>query len=226
MAISDSEKLDFLWKKNFGVAKTASASDKFASNETVPSPVIAQANFLWSEADLIPATPPGSDTAQVDLYTGAARLALENDPTSPVNQTWLALEETSQGLVQLNAFIPSSFGSGYAVKVYIGDPNVGPAARIFPDTTGEEWVFDYAAGVLIFTGVIPANKPATIGVGTVSVATSGVYIEVYRYVGAVGGGSGDDLGTIAEQDADDVAITGGEISNVTLINVTVDGGWF
>ncbi|USN15520.1 hypothetical protein KIKIMORA_04020 [Brevundimonas phage vB_BpoS-Kikimora] len=229
MAILDSEKLDFLWKRIiFGVSKTAGALVKFGSNETIASALPVLPSQVWSDGDTIPATPAPSTI--VAAHVGAERIRATSDPTSPVNQAWLATATFDDVGTRLTRFIAPTFGSGYAVKVYIGDPNTGPAARIFPDTTDEEWVFDYQAGVLIFTGTIPSGKPATVGTGTVSVATDGVYLELYRYIGATGtgggGGPGGDLGTMALQDADNVDITGGTIRNVTLYDITIDAGEF
>ncbi|USN14963.1 hypothetical protein PAPPERLAPAPP_00360 [Brevundimonas phage vB_BpoS-Papperlapapp] len=229
MAIIDSEKIDFLWKKIiFGVSKTASAALKFGSNETIASPSPVLPSTVWQQGDDIPVTPV--ENAFIQAYAGAQRIRATVDPTSPANVAWLAT--TTHGDVETRAinFIAPTFGSGYAVKVFVGDPNVGPAARIFPDTTDEEWVFDYAAGVLIFTGTIPAGKTATIGSGAVSVASHGVYFEAYRYIGETGVGSGsgnpDDLGTMALQDADNINVTGGILDGVTLTNVKIDGGTF
>ncbi len=269
MAISDTEKLDFVWKRVIGgLTKTASSLVKFLSNETIPSAAPVLPSQVWKDGDTIPATPPGSTTSTIRLYTGSAAIHMTNDATAPANVAWLACSTYGDATTRLSKFVPNTFGSGYSVKVWIGDPNAGPAARIFPDTTGEEWVFDYNAGVLVFTGTIPSGKTATVGSGSVSVASNGVYIEVYRYVGATGVGgdipfiphklgdlsdvedgtgtpaegnvltfkdgvwqaeapaAGGGSGTISTQDADNVNITGGAISNVTLTNVTIDGGTF
>lgn len=176
MAISDAEKLDFLWKKViFGTSKTASAANKSGSNETIPSPLPVYAGNVWTQAGPgdIPSVPPGSTTAIVEKLYAADRIQMTMDPTSPANQSW-----TSSG-----GFIPTTFGSGYLVRVWLGDPNGSKAARIFPDTTNQEYVFDYVSGTLNFTGTIPSGIAATIGTGTVSVAVDGVYIEVYKYTG-------------------------------------------
>lgn len=229
MAILDSEKIDFLWKKVlYGVTKTAGALVKFASNETIASLPPILPTQIWGDAALVTDPPPEATTDAVTLHTAAGRVRMTADPTAPVNQTWLATATYGAPNTRYTDFIPPTFGVGYAVKVWIGDPNGGPAARIFPDTTNEEWVFDYAAGVLIFTGNIPANKPATVGSGSVSTASHGIYIESYRYTGLKGleTGGGSDLGTMASQDADNVQITGGELDGVTISNATVDGGWF
>jgi hypothetical protein len=177
MTISDTEKLDFLWKKViFGTSKTASSLTKSGSNETVSSPLPVYATNVWTQSDTtsIPLIPPSSTTATVHKYYGAARIALVMDTTSPANVTWGA---------GMGNFIPTTFGSGYLVRVWLGDPNGAKAARIFPDTTGQEYVFDYVSGTLNFTGTIPSGITATIGSGVVGVATDSVYIEVYHYIG-------------------------------------------
>lgn len=224
MAISDAEKLDHLWKAFQGLAKTAGAAVKSASNETVPSPTVVYPEFIWNDADQITVPPPAASNDAVELRTGAARVRMTTDPTSPPNVAWLATSTFGDPTSRLAGFIPSSFGSAYAVRVFIGDPNGGPAARIFPDTTNEEWVFNYASGVLTFPNNVPSTKVASIGSGNVTVAGNGIYIEAYRYIGETGGGGAIDpelFGTMAFQDADDVAITGG-----TITNVTIDGGEF
>src|SRR6478752_7787340 len=177
MAISDTEKLDFLWKKViYGVTKTASAANKAGSNETVASPAPVMPTNIWADADdtTIPLTPPANSTVVVDKLTGASRVRCTSDPTAPANQTWFATSTYNNINTRLTDFVPVTFGSGYLVKVWLGDPASGNAARIFPDTTNEEYVFDYTAGVLNFTGTIPSGKAATIGTGTFSAATNGV----------------------------------------------------
>jgi hypothetical protein len=190
MAVTDVDKTDFLWKKViFGVAKTASETAKFGSNETIASPLPVYANQIWAQTDSssIPSTPPGSTTGTVSVLTGAARIRCTSDPTAAPNRTWLATTTFGTISSQVGDFIPPTFGTGYAVRVFIGNPNGGPAARIFPDTTNEEWVFDYQSGTLHFVSGVPANRTATIGTAvTVSVATDGIYIEAFRYVGQKG----------------------------------------
>lgn len=189
MAISDTEKLDLLWKKvNFGVTKTAISTSKTGSNETIASVLPVYGDNIWTQTSTsyIPTTPPGSDTSTVKLWYGASRIRCTNDATSAANVTWLATSTYNNTSTRMTDFIPASFGAGYAVQVYIGDPNVGPAARIFPDTTGEEFTFDYQAGVLNFPTAVPGTKTATIGSGNVTVAGNGIYIQVYQYIGTKG----------------------------------------
>jgi hypothetical protein len=186
MAILDTEKVDFLWKRIlYGVTKTAGALTKFASNETIPSPLPVLPSSIWRDASQITTTPPGASTTSIAVMTGASRVRMTTDPTAP-NVAWFATSTFNDITTRQIDFIPPTFGVGYAAKVWIGDPQVGPAARILPDQTNEEFVFDYAAGVLNFVATVPANKTATVGSGSVSVASHGVYIEVFRYIGVKG----------------------------------------
>ena len=231
MAISITEIVDALQKKILsGKAKTGKSTDKFPSNESISSPLVVFPDNIWKDAASVPASPPASTTSLVTVYSGASRIRMTADPTSAPNETWLATSTYNTPASRLTDFLDTNFGTGYAVRVFIGDPNGGPAARIFPDTVGEEWTFDYVAGVLNFPTAVPGSKTATVGSGTVTVAGNGIYIEVYRYTGEKGVGGGGvqpgDLGTMATQDSDAVDITGGDIANVTFTNVTIDGGTF
>ena len=132
MAILENEKIDFLWKKIiYGVTKTASAALKFGSNETIASPSPVLPSSVWQQGDEIPATPEAN--AFIQAYAGAGRIRATNDPTAPANVAWLAT--TTPGDLQTRAtnFIPPTFGSGYAAKVFIGDPNGGAAYSVQVD---------------------------------------------------------------------------------------------
>lgn len=197
MAITDTDKVDFLWKRDiFGTSKTAPGAAKTGSNETIASGAPVYAGDIWAQSDTIPAPPPGSATSTVDVLYAAARVHATTDPTAPANQTWLATTTPGDLTTLRGDFIQPIFDPDYAAQVFIGDPNTGPATRIFPDATNEEWVFDYAAGVLFFPNSIPANRPAGIGSGTVSVSGNGIYIQAYRYIGVKGLSGGVTGGTV------------------------------
>ncbi len=194
MTIADTDKIDFLWKEViYGYAKTANGLVKTGANESIPSPFAINPVNIWAEAGSIPATPPGATTSVVAAYTGASRIKATNDTSSPPNQTWLATTTYGDATTRIGGFVPPIYGAGYVVKAYVGDPNVGPAAQIFDSTIGYEYVFNYSAGLLTFVNSIPANLPATIGSGTVSVSTNGVYFQVYQYVGTTGEAGGSFL---------------------------------
>lgn len=163
MTISDSEKIDFLWKKViYGVSKTANGLVKSGSNETVGSPTVTYSTDIWTQGSSIPSTPPASNSGVVAVYYGANAIHMTSNPTSPANVSWLS---------NMTNFVPTTFGPSYLVQVYGGNPNSG-GTRLFPDTTGYEYVFDYVSGSLNFDGSIPA-----------SVIANGVYIQAYQYTG-------------------------------------------
>ena len=135
MTISDTDKIDFLWKKViYGVTTTAGPALKSGSNENIPSPYAISPNSIWANAAVIPAFPPVSSTSDVVLYFGAQRIRCTNDNTSPPNITWIATSSYNDTTTRLTNFIPPVYGAGYVVEVFIGDPNSGTAARISPDT--------------------------------------------------------------------------------------------
>lgn len=178
MTVTATDQIDFLWKKIvFGVTKTDSETAKAGSNETIASPLPVYAHDIWAKADQIPTTPPAADTGLVKVYFGAQRIQCVLDATSAPYRTWLT---------NLKDFIPPTFGAAYAVEVFIGDPNGSRAARILPGVPNEEWIFDYQAGVLHFPSGEPGTKTATIGTGSVTLATAGIFIRAYRYIGAKG----------------------------------------
>jgi hypothetical protein len=199
MAISDSSKVDLMWKKlQYGVAKTDTSAAKSGSNETVASPLPVYANQIWAQANAIPSTPPGSSSGVVQNYTGSSRIATVEDTTSTLNATWKT---------NLTDWIPGSFGSNYSVKVYVGDPQT-TGVQIFPDTSSTEYTFDTNSGVLNFPNSLPAN----IG--------NGIYIVGYRYVGTkglTGAGAGTKSQVVADIPTRN-AITGmatGDLAYVT-----------
>lgn len=177
MAISQIAKVDFLWKKIlFGMTKSDTDTAKAGNNEAIPSPLPAYASQIWTQTAItdIPATPPVNTTAVIQVKKTLDRVVTTADATAgtPGNRpTWLT---------SLVDWIPPTFGSGYAVEVFLGDPLAG-GSQIFPGTTNEEWVFDYNAGILHF----PTNLPT----GNAQWA-NGVYIRGYRYVGTKGVTSG------------------------------------
>jgi hypothetical protein len=190
MAITNAQQVDVLWKKLiFGVTET-NVTGKFPSNETIASPLPVYSTNIWAQTDSvsIPATPPTTNSSTVAVYTVSANSVIQatTDPTATLNQTWLATTVANSTTSIVGSWIPPTFNPLYVIQVYIGNPNGGPAVRILPDTSNEEWVFDYNAGVLYFMNNVPASKTATIGTGTVTVSGNGIYFVGYRYIGTKG----------------------------------------
>ena len=180
MAISDSQKVDLLWKKvGFGKVKTDSNDNKKAPNEAISSDFIIKANQIWTNASTIPSTMPSSSASPVTVYTDSTSNTVETteDGTSSDNRTW------KTGTTN---WIPPSFGATYQVKVYAtttgsGSPQGG--SQLFETGSGndDQWYFDYSSGVLHFIGT---NLPSAIGTGTSNV----IYVSGARYTGTTGVG--------------------------------------
>ena len=181
MAISIAQYVDLLFKKLQGVAKTANATVKGASNESIASPPLLRADVIWTDSGNIPNT--ASQISGLTLaLRGANAVQCGPDTTVPpiggIYPTWLA---------NTTYWIPQEFGATWLPKVY-----VGPAAAANIEATGTqifavgsggtgEYYFDTQAGVLNFIG---ETIPAVLTAGNV------VYIAGYQYVGAFGLGSG------------------------------------
>lgn len=177
MAISDTQKVDLLYKKAFGVAKTDTGINKSPSNESVASPSLLRGDIVWTQSSNIPAVAAAVPHI-VTAYTGVDSVkALADTTTVPVNgvyPTWKT---------NIRDWIPSEFGSTYFIKVYADSPSAtdpeSTGTQLFDSGSGGsgEWYFDYQAGVLNFIG------------GTIpSALTSGksVFISGYVYIGLIG----------------------------------------
>ena len=111
MAITDNQKIDYLFKKvGYGATKTDTNANKLAPNEAIPSPALIRGDVIWAESDEIPATRPSSTGSYVQVYTGANVVETTEDNTATQNRTW------KTGLTD---WIPPQFGSTYIVSVYI-----------------------------------------------------------------------------------------------------------
>lgn len=197
MAISDSSKIDLLYKKLFGVAKTDTPTAKSPNNETIASPPLLRGDRLWANSSQIPnPTPPSSTSSYVQVYTGTARIEctadLSSNLISGVPQTW------KTGLTD---WIPQEFGANYAIKAYIAptgtsDPSApGAGIRIYQDgdSAGGDFFFDYSAGTLNF---ISGSMPSTFTSTLYSSSNYRVFIYGYRYVGSFGLAASGFTGTL------------------------------
>jgi len=188
VAASQEQKVDFLLKKiGYVASKTGIAEDessltgtkKAPFGEAIPSPLVVPATNIWSDSSLIPATPPGSTGATVQVYlAGTSGHRMTADSTISGNRTFIAYStynNTSTAI--LGNWIDTSFGADYIVKVYKGDPNSGGVQLSAAGSgSNDTWFFDYSSGVLNFNGTsVPSG-----------VTSSNIYIVGYRYVGGTG----------------------------------------
>ena len=73
MAITDSKKIDFLWKKlGYGAAKTDTNTAKKAPNEATASPLLIRGDNTWVESSSIPGTLPGASSGVVTVFPTSA----------------------------------------------------------------------------------------------------------------------------------------------------------
>jgi hypothetical protein len=213
MAISDTQKVDLLFKKiGFGVAKTDVATSKSPANETISSPLLIRGDSLWSQGGLITnvGTLPTSNSSVVTVYRDSLSSAAQtvNDGTASTNRTW------KTGLTD---WIGPEFGSGYAVKVYTGSAltastvSTGTALPVDGSGNNDSWYFDYQSGVLNFADT---NVPSSIA--------AQVWVVGARYTGLKG------VTTFANMTIGNINITGNTISsssgNVYISgNLTING---
>ncbi len=182
MAITDSQKVDLLWKKvGFSKAKTDTNAQKKAPNEANVSDLIIKSSMIWAQSDSIPAVIPASNSSIVHLYVDSVSGALQTteDGTAADNRTW------KTGTTN---WIPPAFGATYQLKVYAAASGLANAqsagTQLFETGSGndDQWYFDYQSGILHFIG---ENLPTDIGTGTSNV----IYVAGARYVGSLGIGA-------------------------------------
>ena len=177
MAISDTQKVDFLWKKiAFAKAKTDTNTLKKGPNESIASPLLLRGDKVWRQSSEIATVIPTSNNTYVGVHTSGSPRELTADGTSTTNRTWLT---------NLTDWIPPELGSTYQIKVYIHTSSdasnaVASGTQVFETGSGnnDEWYFDYSAGVLHFIG---SNLP-----NGVNFSGKSVYITGARYIGEFG----------------------------------------
>ena len=69
MAITDTQKVDYLWKKlGYAATKSDTNANKKAPNEAIASPLILRADKVLTQSSSIPGTQPASSTGVVTVY--------------------------------------------------------------------------------------------------------------------------------------------------------------
>ena len=175
MSISDTQKVDYLWKKiGYGRAKTDVSSVKDATNESTSSPLLLRGDEIWAQSSLIPSSIPGSSSTIVTVYPTSSPVECTADITASTNRTW------KTGTID---WIPPEIGSTYLIKVYLHTASdAGNAAtsgtQVYAAGSGnnDEFFFDYKSGILNFIGT---NLPS-------GISGKKVYISGARYIGVKG----------------------------------------
>jgi hypothetical protein len=185
MAISDTQKVDYLWKKiGYAATKTDTTANKDATNEALPSPLQIRGDSLLVQSSSIPSSIPATTTSIVSVYRPDATLEMPltaigtNGPgqrgqlgSATAYRTW---QTGSQN------WISPEFGATYSVRVFLDTPGRTTSnttgTELFATASGEEWFFDYQSGVLNFSGTsLPSG-----------ISAKSVYISGARYTGEIG----------------------------------------
>jgi hypothetical protein len=201
---SDSQKVDYLWKKIvYGAAKTDISGNIDATNEPNPSPLQIRADKILQDSASIPGVIPGSNTSIVTVYTTSLPVECISTAGIPTpTLTW----QTGRTF-----WVPPEFGSTYQIKVYISPSGqagnvLTKGTQVFATGSGNNdlWVFDYQAGILNFN----SNNTPYSGGSPISFTGNSVYISGAVYAGAFG------LPSAAN-------ITAGITGNITFSNTTI-----
>lgn len=184
MALNADNKLDLLWKKYKGVSPTSDFKEPH-NEQFLSNPPGFQQNF-WTDSDRLPIpapnviSPTGNelwyDVIQPRININSVRMV--PDPTS--NSAWVAVSAFNSGITDANRltnWVPDYFNRTYSIRVWAGNPgsaNFAPV-RLYPNTTNEEWVFDYTTGVLYFVNNVPNIA-----------VQQGIWIEGWLYTGEIG----------------------------------------
>jgi hypothetical protein len=179
---SDSQKVDYLWKKIvYGATKTDISGNIDATQEPFASPLLIRGDKILTQSASIPNIKPGGNTSVVTVYTGSLPIECTADSgIATPTLTWVT---------GVTNWISPEFGSTYQVKVYISPSgqagNVSTkGTQVFATGSGNNdlWVFDYQSGILNFN----SNNTPYSGVSPISFTGNSVYISGAVYSGAVG----------------------------------------
>ena len=226
MAASQEQKVDFLLKKiGYVASKTGIAEDesslsgtkKAPFGEAIPSPLVVPATNIWSDSSLIPATPPGSTGATVQVYlAGTSGHRMTADSTISGNRTFIAYSTYNDSTTSiLGDWIDTSFSADYIIKVYRGDPNSGGVQLSAAGSgSNDTWFFDYSSGVLNFNGTsVPSG-----------VTSSNIYIVGYRYVGGKGAQPTSGFSTFTSLNVSGITtLATAQVSDLTNDRVVIAG---
>ena len=202
MAISDSQKVDLLFKKvGYGVSKTDTSAYKGPTGEANASPLVSPGGTIYQQDYAIPSGTilPTSNSSVVTVYRDSLTSTVQcaKLPTTSANVSW------TTGLTD---WIPVQYGTGYQVKLYAGPSGSSTPQNFINLPAGgsgnnDDWNFDYQAGVVNFADTnVPtaANQNGNV-----------VYVVGARYTGTKG------ITTFANLQIGNISINGNTITGNT-----------
>jgi len=190
---SDSQKVDYLWKKIvYGAAKTDISGNIDATNEPNPSPLQIRGDKILQDSASIPGVIPVSNSSVVTVYPTTFPVECISTAAIPTpTLTW----QTGRTF-----WVPPEFGSTYQIKVYISPSGqagnvLTKGTQVFATGSGNNdlWVFDYQAGILNFNS---NNTPYNASNQPISFTGNSVYISGAVYSGAFGLPTASNIGNV------------------------------
>ena len=238
-------------KVNYGKARTAFDHEKGPNNEAIVSPIPNPTHNLWLDSHLIPAVASDVNTATVNSYQykngavagtavgeSAGVIELTREPTVADQRSWLACSTVGDGTTRLTNWLRATYGATYLPKFAIalaggGNGNYDLTARqdyeeIYPQSTDEEYYWDYESGVFVMVGNPNGNLRDPLLTQSSGVYTHSVYLlKGYRYIGAEGlqnftGGTGTTFNLEVKETGTGANVTN---SDITSIQFDVDSGF-
>ena len=192
-------------KINYGKARTDFDHILGPNNESIVSPLPSPSHNLWIDSHNIPTSAPTSNTSilHVYKYNGAATagtntgqvvgvMELTRDPNVASQRSHLACSTVGTASTRLDKWVRPTYGATYMAKFAIalaggGNGNYDITSRtnyteIYPNTTDEEFYFDYEAGVFVMYGNPNGSVSSAITAGGTGNYTNSIYlIQGYRY---------------------------------------------
>ena len=179
MAVSDTQKVDYLWKKiGYGATKTTLGNLRQGYEEPNPSPLLLRGDHVWTQSGQIPTPIPSANTSIVAVYNNSLNNVVQctMDNTVLTNITW------NTGLTN---WIPPEIDPSYLLQVFIANStgingNLSGKSYTQIQAAGinnDGWFFDYQSGILNFND---ANVPAGLITG------KSIYVTGARYTGQFG----------------------------------------
>ena len=165
--LSDSEKLNILWKYVLYNACQTKPT-RFPFEEYIPAKKNIASDDVFYESSLIPI--PAAAAPRVVQYLQSQNLT----PEDSQKRAWFCLIDTTAPWSKSNAvcdWIGWDYDPSYEVKVYV---DAAQTIRVLPNTLGYEWVFDYKYGTLTFLNNVPDNV----------LSATRLYLMGYVYIGS------------------------------------------
>ena len=245
-------------KVNYGKARTNFDFEKGPNNESIVSPIPNPSHNLWVDSHQIGGVANTTNNAYIYVYkynTSAGNpntnpspdighvqgvIELTRDPTVVNQRTHLTCSTVGTASTRIGDWLRATYGASYLPKFAIAPSGKGNGnydlsifsgyREIYPQTTNEEWYFDYESGVFSFMGDPNGDPPSDILSKTGGTYDYSIYlIQGFRYHGTVGlqnytPGGGGNAWTLAVKEINDPG-SNVSMADVTEIQFDVDSGF-